>query len=279
MNFSTIQAEYTRVWRVFTDAAAEQGLGAESRSSVGAKVVRNETTGVVSAESLLLLSDWPFKVVSKKMSKNVDIVVQAVEVFSVELTRIVKSTTQVGYFARAGDARVPLLELHYDFEAPVQEAHPVFHAQLGATKWPVEQIQELGTFGTITRDGVERSYGNSKIPTAFMGFVPVLVTLAADHLRPRGYRQMVACARETQVSEPQCERMLRTLPCVPHSHHWYDDRFVAYEWTEKKIAKATVPVLGEEIHEQDQAAARRALLKKLNLTLDRLEFRSGPPPG
>ena len=59
---------------------------------------------------------------------------------------------------------------------------------------------------------------------------------------------------------------------------WYDERYVAYEWKDKLGSKASVPIPGELVCKEDTSAARRALLGRLGLTLEQLDFRPGPAP-
>lgn len=275
---TSIRQAYTRLWTTFTDAAGAQGLRAESAAQVGA-VVSGVEDGATTAEALLLMPGWPFKVVSNK--KSVDIVVRTIETFSADLKQIVNATTCVGYFERGDNTCSPLMELHYDFVSPVQEAHPLFHAQLGSTDWPVDKLQELGFPKSISRTEPHGGYPNARIPTAFMGYAPILVALAADHLKPQNFRSIVAEARKLAgVCDPSCKRMSDSLLpiAVPHAHHWYDERYVMYEWTEKKLAKAAVPVLGESFDEKDASTARTRMLQKLNVRLNQLDIRKGPPP-
>lgn len=275
---AAIRQAYTRLWTAFTDAAGAQGLRAESTAKVGAVVSRSDK-GVTTAHALLLMPSWPFKVVSNK--KSVDIVVRTTETFSEDLTRIVSATTCVGYFEREDDTCRPLLELHYDFVTPVQEAHPLFHAQLGSTDWPVDKLRELGFPKSISRKDSHSGYANARIPTAFMGYAPILVSLAADHLKPQNFRSMIAEARKpVGLCDPSCKRMSDSLHpvAVPHAHHWYDERYVMYEWAEKKLTKAAIPVLGESFLEKDSNSVRARVIEKLHVPLKQLEIRTGPPP-
>jgi len=276
-----VQQAYSRIWTAFSDAASQQQLRADAADGRGALV--SERLGVVTAEAILYLPNWPYKAVSAK--KYVDITVKVTETFAPDLSQVVRSTTCVGYFHRdelpPPRRSVPLLELHYDYEQPPREAHPMFHAQLGTTDWPTEKLESWG-FARIERtpDG---HYSNARIPTAFMGYVPVLVALAADHLSPKNFRRMMSAALFDDGSrvDPECTILVEKLRPggIPHAHHWYDQRYVVHEWTEKggKLHRASVPVLGESFSGRDLKALRSQVLKKLGVAMADLDFRAGQP--
>lgn len=275
-----VQQAYSRIWKAFSDEASSQRLGADAADTRGASV--SDRDGIAAAYALICLPGWPYKAVSNR--RSVDIAVEVAETFSQEFAQVVHSTTRVGYFQRDAVTRNcrPILEIHYDYEQAPREAHPIFHVQLGTVDWPAR----LGTLGlgSVDRSSARNDYGNSRIPTAFMGFVPILVALAADHLSPKSFRQMLAAAElddEGRVA-PACATLTQKLrPAgIPHAHHWYDPRYVVYEWTEKggRLHKASVPVSRDTVSGPNSSALRGQLLRKLGVGMADLDFRTGPPP-
>ena len=274
-----VQQSYVRLWKAFSDAATEEGLVADSATGQGALV--KQCGGNIVSESLLLLRAWPYKVGSTK--KHVDIAVQVEELFDDDHVLIMKATTQVGYFRRSTSSEVPILELHYDYEMPELEAHPIFHVQVGITKWPEEHLKQLGFPHSIERVP-EKLYGKARIPTAFMGFAPILVALAADHLSPKGFRAVVTAARSVEpgVHDPACERLKGSLTVAsgPHAHHWYDVKYVAYRWTEQrdKIVNVCVPLMNVNSSGRNSFAVEAQVAKQLGVSVGEIVFREGKPP-
>ncbi len=236
----------------------------------------------MTAEAILLLPGWPYKAVSDR--RKVDIAVCISETFGTDSQTIVKATSKVGYFRKVEmgrDAAIrPLLELHYDFETPIQEAHPVFHVHIDSTQWPVDRLRDLGLSGQIERGGTE-FYPNARIPTPFMGFAPVLVALAADHLEPRNFRAMMKAVsvRDAARTEPVCEILAQRLGGTkPHAQHWYDERYVVHQWQKgKNKCKAAIPVLGREFEADDPPQARNLALQFLGVPIGQVQFRDGEP--
>ena len=274
-----IQQSYTRLWTAFQDAANQQALKAENLDSRGAVVA--EKNGIGTASANFLLAQWPFKAVSDK--RKVDIVVRVQETFSADLAKVVRATTCVAYLLRKGLDKTsnPLLELHYDFETPVQEAHPLFHAQLGATEWSPEHLAKLGFEGKLVRPDGEHSYANARIPTAFMGFGPILAMLAADHLKHKGYRTVVKALKSVDPGyvDPDCDLLAQGLTAagVPHAHHWYDDRYIVYTWNEgKNLHKAQILCLNETCSDRDPGKLKGIVAKKLGVAVAEIVFTPRP---
>jgi hypothetical protein len=275
---NAIRKAYSRLWDAFVVAANAKTLKAEAAHPQGALVTMR------TAEATLLLPAWPYKAVSAH--KKVDIAVCVKEHFSDDFQCITKATSQVGYFERGDGARTgiitPLLELHYDFESPVAEAHPIFHAHIDSTNWPVDALQRLGLPGPIQRRP-EGAYGypNARIPTAFMGFAPMLVSLAADHLDAKGFRRVLNEARsaDLECTEPDCALLAKRLGGrKPRGHQWYDERYLVHEWCERGTKfRANVPLLKRDFSGPDSASVRRAVMSALAATLKELNIVPGAP--
>jgi len=221
LRVSDIRSGYSSVWKHFSDAADAARLVVKASDGLGHKIVGEKKSIRVSA--LLYFSAWPSKSTSGK--KKVDILVQADERFNGATGKIEKSTTRVGYFEQTTDGARPLLQLHYDFETPVPAAHPVFHAQLGASTWPTQTLAELG-FRTPILVGADSLFGHHRIPTPFMGFGAALLAIAADHLEHDLYFGFLTAMRTNDcvLWSPACDGFLKSWTKhggFPHSHHWY----------------------------------------------------------
>lgn len=270
----TIRQDYAQFWNSFRTAANQQGLSANALPNNGVNAKSGSACIVV--EALLFLREWPYKSVSQK--RNVDIAVAVSEVHSNAADQVLRSVVRVGYF-EPGGARDPgraLLELHYDYEFPCPEAHPVFHAQLGAYKWPQKQLRELGLVTEVNNSGVSDYYKNARIPTPHMGYAPVLVSLAADHLDHKGFRDVVAgvqrrpslCARS-----PVCDHLTTAIVAnkVPAAHEWYERRYQIKELRgQAGTYRVSVPALKREFSGTTSVGARQAAASALGVGRDRL---------
>ena len=216
---SVIQAAYRNLWNGFESAAAEQALRV-SIDSPGGRVETATKTRGLSVRSLIYLPEWPYKA---KTTKTLDIVVQVFEEFAVSKPELTKSTAQVGYFFGADNAKQPILQMHYDYAAHVDVAHPVFHAQFGKTTWPMDELRDLGFEGE--QEEGEDYFKPARIPTAFMGFGQILLMLAADHLLPENYAMVLEAVRKSDSIRwnAECPRLQESLMSEAnlHSHHWY----------------------------------------------------------
>lgn len=269
-----VQRAYMALWKRFTEAAETQQLVTKAANETyGAQLRSGATT---TAEALFVLPSWPYKA---RSDKRVDIVVQVVESMDAQINVVTKCTTQIGYFERKGEERWPLLELHYDFEMPVSEAHPIFHAQVGKTKWPLD---ELGKLGLVVKrrpdDDSEGAYGKARIPTAFVGFPQILAVLAADHLQHKAYRQVMAEVRATHATIPRvhCGHFGREVIAgiFPVAHHWYEHRYEASvtQAAPKGPWKAAIDLLGVEESRPSKADAENALIKTVGVSRDEILF-------
>jgi hypothetical protein len=212
-----VQRAYTSLWVKFTQVANDARLAVTGHPDARAK----EKT--IEGGAFLYFRGWPWKATSAK--RTVDILVKVAETFDARSHQITKCTTQVGYFERLANGVEPLLQLHYDFETPVPDAHPVFHAQFGETKWVEADCREVGFDGPFLESGF-KYYRNTRIPTAFMGLGAALLAIAADHLKIEHYRAVLNAVRQTQCSKwlPACERLAASMKrtgSYPHSFHWY----------------------------------------------------------
>lgn len=174
-------------------------------------------------ESLLYLPSWGCKPSSPK--RCIDIIVRSNEHFRYKKNEISKSTVQVMYFnADSHKARI-LLGIHFDFESPVQLAHPVFHAQLDVTTLNKEEYESVGFRKTIV-DAQTHHYSHLRIPTPHMGLGAVLLALSADHLPVAFHTEFLNAIREnpTVKWDVMCASLKSSLGSSVgylHSHHWY----------------------------------------------------------
>lgn len=272
-----VQNAYLGLWTCFTEAAAKQQLEAKALKDHCGSEVRSGSP--CHAHALFVLRKWPYKAVSEK--KKLDIVVRVEEVFSKDLSAVVKCTTQIGYYRYCSGQHTSLLEMHYDFEMPVREAHPVFHAQIGPTQWPLLDLEKLGLELRLEQNSAPATYGNTRIPTAYMGFCQVLLALAADHLKPSGYREVVAGAKARLAGLPpvDCGDFGSEVAKgqFPPAHHWYDDKYETYVWQAGKTWICALPLLGLKAMGPSESAAIRALICQGKVQHAQLRISKGIP--
>jgi hypothetical protein len=170
------------------------------------------------------------------------------------------------------DLVAPLLELHYDYEVPVQEGHPAFHAQLGKYDWKELELNQIGWNRDIQRNQQVDAYGNVRIPTPYMGYGAVLVAISADHMKPNGFRRVVRGLRETVL--PQIEFDCRYLSDaviakrLPCAHEWYDRRYhVKLAQNGTKTYTAKVRAVPEEFTADTEGDVKGKVMKHLGVEL------------
>jgi hypothetical protein len=168
--------------------------------------------------------EWRYK--PSLTSGRIQILVQSREIYLRAEDQISRSNVQVLYLQPSrNDTAQSLLALHYDFELPVPRAHPVFHAQFGSGNFPTEKLRAIGFRSTITPPPKETLYSCVRIPTPCMNFASVLVGLAADHLAPEVFEQILKLVRASQLAkwEAGCRNLKESLKAGSYlpSHHWY----------------------------------------------------------
>ena len=223
MTKSEIDSAYTGLWMRFSALCRNAKFTVRARHPTGYESRPSENR-TVHVRALIYLKGWNYKA-SATRDKLVDILVQSNETFSCDLDAMTKSTVQVMYFLIEGHEAKPLLAVHYDFAHPVTEAHPVFHAQLGATKFETSDIKAVDFRRQI--QPLEAPHcGNLRIPTAYMNLGSVLLGIAADHLPRRFFDEFLGELRKNQgtVWNASCDDIrlsLRDRGGFLHSHHWY----------------------------------------------------------
>lgn len=223
LKFSDIQGAYLSLWQRFSAIADEAGLVTKPFQANGFILTQDDPKIVVDA--FVYLPNWPYKAVSKK-KKRIHVLLQSSETYDTNSEEIIKSRVQLGYFDINNDKVVSYLQLHYDFDHPTAQAHPVFHVQLGTADWPKEKCAQVG-FPDPTTINNPASYSNARIPTPHIGFGAALLALAADHLDNSFYESFLNEVRKNKSIQwkASCKAMLNSYKKHgdnPHSHHWYD---------------------------------------------------------
>jgi hypothetical protein len=217
LKYSDILAAYNSLREKFLGVADAARLKV---SDAGFKIRGGKTTKV---EALLYLQEWPWRPSSTK--KSLDILVKVEEEFSDTSERIKNANVRVAYYTVKTDEATPVLQIHYDFDDPVKSAHPVFHAQFGEITWKQAELNELG-FNRKVKAVKLPAFHKHRIPTAFMGYGPILLALAADHLDSASYATFLAVVRKNKsiewsaVCDP-LEKSIKKHGGYLHSHHWY----------------------------------------------------------
>lgn len=125
------------------------------------------------------LKEWPYSSGSRKASKKLDILIRSTEVYEKDTMRLVKSTVQIMYFNAHTEEAVPALGLHYDYEYKIGAAHPIFHAQLGSSRFSLEELAMV-KFERVIQEW--KDLVRVRIPTVHVGFPAAILSLFADHL-------------------------------------------------------------------------------------------------
>jgi hypothetical protein len=137
----------------------------------------------------------------------------------------VKSTVSVAYMERHGRDAITLLPLHYDFDPEVKGAHPIFHAQLGSTKFTDDDLKSV-QFRSEIRALQNEPLGTVRIPTACLNFASVLIGVAADHFDLQIFTKVIGILRESDLAKwnARCSTFQNSVKSggfLP-SHHWYE---------------------------------------------------------
>lgn len=196
------------------------------RPTDGSSIQVERTGDYLNIKTLFYFPDWPYKAAS---TKKIEILVRSQEKYRSADDLICASSVQVLYLRHSSvqtEAKC-LLALHYDFELPVQSAHPVFHAQLGMSDFSRNELEAVGFRWTIDKPE-DPHYSSVRIPTACMNFQSVLLGIAADHLKANFFIQIFKLVKNSRlatwnahcVSLKQSMSNGRYLP----SNHWYEGR-------------------------------------------------------
>jgi hypothetical protein len=200
--------------------------GAVSKPSNGTSIQIDEQMSdadkvVITAN--IYMQDWRTRGCGP--SDRVHILIHSVETYALTVDQISKSSVQVMYSRAVGNDANPLLVLHYDYEIPVQTAHPVFHAQFGMGDFSSPDFVSMGFRFTVTQPPKGTLYSSVRIPTPNMNLISVLLGLAADHLDTKFFDKFLKLVKESPITKwnAQCEALDASLQSggrLP-SHHWY----------------------------------------------------------
>ena len=216
---------YRTFWSEFQKVCNAAGAIAKPSDGSSIQIDENDTNAKqIVIDALCHFPEWRYK--PSTTSGRIQILVQSREIYLRAEDQISRSNVQVLYLQPSRNATAQsLLALHYDFEVPVPRAHPVFHAQFGTGRFPPEKLQAIGFRSTITPPPKATLYSCVRIPTACMNFVSVLVGLAADHLAPEVFEQILKLVRASELTtwEAGCADLKTSLKAGSYlpSHHWY----------------------------------------------------------
>jgi len=221
MTPSEINNAYTSLWMRFSTTCHSASFNAVADQA--GFILKTVAPKKVQVESLIYLKDWRYKSVSP--AKHVDILVKSAEVFSCDDNCMIESKVKVTYFQTHSMTATPILAIHYDYDLPPNNAHPIFHAQLGTTHFEQKDIDKIG-FRKKIQKAATPLYGNLRIPTAYMNLASVLLGLVADHLPPKFFDKFLTDLRQNNglAWSASCASLRTSLNGggFLHSHHWYD---------------------------------------------------------
>ncbi|MDN7592243.1 hypothetical protein [Burkholderia seminalis] len=86
--------------------------------------------------------------------------------------------------------------LHYDYEYKMGAAHPIFHAQFGASSFSEE---ELSTVKFDRKILPWKDLVRVRIPTVHIGVPGALLSLFADHLSHDAFRGFLSWAKNQSL--------------------------------------------------------------------------------
>ena len=184
-------------------------------------------------EGCLYLKDWPCRKTPKK--SRVDVVIKAMETFSVGSWSLTKSTVYLNYFVVSEDTAYLVQSLHYDFQGGGQTNHPFFHVQL--TDEPIDP-GDLAKAGFVLAlkpcRRLRQRQIMTKIPTPDMTLCSVLYCLVADHLEGGFLAQLAESVDPIQgrlplLSFDALSASLKKYPAHFKSSHWFAHTLKARE--------------------------------------------------
>ena len=215
---------YRALWTEFQRLCSSAGV--VCKPSDGSRIRLDDqacTQKDLVIKTLCYFPEWRYKAVS--LRERVHIIIQSRETYSRDDDHISRSNVQVLYSTLSGNTAKSLLALHYDFVLPIQSAHPVFHAQFGAGDFPSKDLEEIGFVRQIEPPPTGTLYSSVRIPTPCMNFGSVLLGLAADHLEPAIFGQVLKLVRRSSLSgwNAVCHALQTSLKSGNYlpSHHWY----------------------------------------------------------
>ncbi|MDB4979749.1 MAG: hypothetical protein JWM82_501 [Myxococcales bacterium] len=225
MKISEIGNGYAHLWNRFREESKKEKLTA--KSTKGFLTTTVGTAGHVNVHGVFHLPEWPYKASSTTKGKRVDILIGGYDTYDSKGDVLSSSNIQLKYFKRESENKTAqsILEMHYDFDAAQLPAHPIFHAQLGPTKFDQKDLDDLGVSREI-KAPLDPMYGSLRIPTPHMGFAAILLALASHHWTLGGFQAFLKEMREAQIVhwKTSCSGLRKSLesrPSYMHSHHWY----------------------------------------------------------
>ena len=216
---------YRTLWSEFQRICNAAGAVAKPSDGNSIQIDEKSTNSKqIVIDAICYFPDWRYK--PNLASRRIQILVQSREIYLRAEDQISRSNVQVLYLQPSTkDTAQSLLALHYDFELPVPHAHPVFHAQFGTGNFLHEKLRAIGFRSTKMPPTKETLYSSVRIPTPCMNFASVLVGLAADHLAPEVFQQILRLVRASQLVgwEAECTSLKASLKVGSYlpSHHWY----------------------------------------------------------
>ena len=214
---------YDRLLQAFRKVAEEASAGMVYLPCV--RACFSYANGRSHFECYLHLKDWRWR--PGKTSERVTIIVRAQELIAEKPPEVLKSTVSVSYLTIQDQCAKLLHTIHFDYDCPPQDNHPVFHAQLAdeAVVIPEPQAREI-RFDCQVDPAKVPCFGNGRIPTSDMTLSSVLLCLAADHMVATFVQKYTKSLREIggNLPTPKCDALRDSLVKEPQnlrSWHWF----------------------------------------------------------
>lgn len=171
------------------------------------------------------LKGWPHRHLQR--GKRLDVVVKAIETFSLPSWQMMKSTVYVNYIVVVGNTAKLVQALHYDFVDQGQVQHPFFHVQLTDEPIPEADLRACGLEVDLTNSPESNEcWVTTRIPTPDMTLASVLYCLVADHLGTPRFSEFSRAVQsiESRIPPPAFESIRQSLQRFPthfKSSHWF----------------------------------------------------------
>ena len=174
-------------------------------------------------KSCLYLKGWRCRRLAK--NRRLDIVIKAVETFTIPEWLLKKSTVSVNYIVVCHSTAKLAQSLHYDFTDTGQKDHPFFHVHLTDGRIPEGDLRNAG-FELQLPEQPSECWVTTRIPTPDMTLASVLYCVVADHLGAGHFKEFARKVESIQGRLPHpgfdaLKRSLRTSSKHLKSSHWF----------------------------------------------------------
>jgi hypothetical protein len=174
---------------------------------------------------ILHIKKWPCRKLGNQA--RLDVMITAREKLDRASWSLLKSTVYLRYLIVRDETADLVQSLHFDFQDPGQDCHPMFHAHLDSEPLPLEELQLVGfELSMVEREQPSQCWVTMRIPTSDMTLASVLFCLVAGHLDSAIFREFAERVgpihgRLPKLGFPALKRSLRLDSEHFKSSHWF----------------------------------------------------------